>query len=72
MEECVIALDEARRLTNISTRGTTAGPRSSCIPLARRRIQSGKALKRKNRRADYVKEVLDKLINWDFAAENLG
>ncbi len=25
-----------------------------------------------NRRADYVNVVLDKLINWDFAAENLG
>jgi Fe-Mn family superoxide dismutase len=25
-----------------------------------------------NRRADYVKAVLDTLINWDFAAENLG
>ena len=25
-----------------------------------------------NRRADYVSAVLDKLINWDFAAENLG
>jgi Fe-Mn family superoxide dismutase len=25
-----------------------------------------------NRRADYVKEVLDTLINWEFAAENLG
>lgn len=25
-----------------------------------------------NRRADYVTAVLDKLINWDFAAENLG
>jgi len=25
-----------------------------------------------NRRADYVKGVIDKLINWDFAAENLG
>lgn len=25
-----------------------------------------------NRRADYVKAVLDKLINWGFAAENLG
>jgi superoxide dismutase, Fe-Mn family len=25
-----------------------------------------------NRRADYVNAVLDKLINWDFAAENLG
>ena len=25
-----------------------------------------------NRRADYIKAVLDKLINWDFAAENLG
>jgi len=25
-----------------------------------------------NRRADYVNSVLDKLINWDFAAENLG
>jgi Fe-Mn family superoxide dismutase len=25
-----------------------------------------------NRRADYVKAVLDKLINWDFAADNLG
>jgi Fe-Mn family superoxide dismutase len=25
-----------------------------------------------NRRADYVKAVLDQLINWDFAAENLG
>ena len=25
-----------------------------------------------NRRADYVKAVLDKLINWDFAVENLG
>jgi len=25
-----------------------------------------------NRRADYVGAVLDKLINWDFAAENLG
>src|ERR1019366_3389163 len=36
-----------RRLTNISTRGTTAGPRSSCIPPARRRVQSGKVLKRK-------------------------
>lgn len=24
-----------------------------------------------NRRADYVNAVLDKLINWDFAAENL-
>jgi len=22
--------------------------------------------------ADYVKEVVDKLINWEFAAENLG
>jgi superoxide dismutase, Fe-Mn family len=25
-----------------------------------------------NRRLDYVKAVLNKLINWDFAAENLG
>jgi superoxide dismutase, Fe-Mn family len=25
-----------------------------------------------NRRADYVKEVIEKLINWEFAAENLG
>jgi Fe-Mn family superoxide dismutase len=25
-----------------------------------------------NRRADYINAVLDKLINWDFAAENLG
>ena len=25
-----------------------------------------------NRRADYVNVVLDKLINWDFASENLG
>lgn len=25
-----------------------------------------------NRRIDYVNAVLDKLINWDFAAENLG
>jgi Fe-Mn family superoxide dismutase len=25
-----------------------------------------------NRRADYVQKVVDKLINWDFAAENLG
>lgn len=25
-----------------------------------------------NRRADYVSAVLDKLINWDFAADNLG
>jgi Fe-Mn family superoxide dismutase len=25
-----------------------------------------------NRRADYVKGVIDKLINWDFAAENLN
>ena len=25
-----------------------------------------------NRRADYVKAVLDKLINWEFAAKNLG
>jgi Fe-Mn family superoxide dismutase len=25
-----------------------------------------------NRRADYVNTVLDKLINWDFAADNLG
>ena len=24
-----------------------------------------------NRRADYVTAVLDKLINWDFAAKNL-
>jgi Fe-Mn family superoxide dismutase len=25
-----------------------------------------------NRRVDYVNAVLDKLINWGFAAENLG
>jgi Fe-Mn family superoxide dismutase len=25
-----------------------------------------------NRRADYVSAVLDKLSNWEFAAENLG
>jgi Fe-Mn family superoxide dismutase len=25
-----------------------------------------------NRRPDYISAVLDKLINWDFAAENLG
>jgi Fe-Mn family superoxide dismutase len=25
-----------------------------------------------NRRADYIAAVLDKLINWDFAAKNLG
>jgi Fe-Mn family superoxide dismutase len=25
-----------------------------------------------NRRADYVKAVLDKLVNWEFAARNLG
>jgi Fe-Mn family superoxide dismutase len=25
-----------------------------------------------NKRADYINAVLDKLINWDFAAENLG
>ncbi len=25
-----------------------------------------------NRRADYVDAVLDKLVNWDFAAQNLG
>jgi Fe-Mn family superoxide dismutase len=25
-----------------------------------------------NRRADYVSAVLDKLINWEFASQNLG
>jgi Fe-Mn family superoxide dismutase len=25
-----------------------------------------------NRRADYIDAVLDKLINWHFAAENFG
>jgi superoxide dismutase, Fe-Mn family len=25
-----------------------------------------------DRRADHVSKLLDKLINWDFAAENLG
>jgi Fe-Mn family superoxide dismutase len=25
-----------------------------------------------NRRPDYVNAVIDKLLNWDFAAENLG
>ena len=25
-----------------------------------------------NRRADYVNTILDRLINWDFAAANLG
>jgi superoxide dismutase, Fe-Mn family len=25
-----------------------------------------------NRRADYVNALLDKLINWGFAADNLG
>ncbi len=25
-----------------------------------------------NRRPDYVSAVIDKLLNWDFAAENLG
>jgi Fe-Mn family superoxide dismutase len=25
-----------------------------------------------NRRADYVQAVLDKLINWEFALQNLG
>ena len=25
-----------------------------------------------NRRADYVKDVLEKLVNWDFVAKNLG
>jgi Fe-Mn family superoxide dismutase len=25
-----------------------------------------------NRRADYVKGVLEKCVNWDFAAKNLG
>jgi Fe-Mn family superoxide dismutase len=25
-----------------------------------------------NRRADYVAAVLDKLVNWGFAADNLG
>jgi superoxide dismutase len=25
----------------------------------------------RNRRADYVNAVIDRLINWDFAAENL-
>jgi Fe-Mn family superoxide dismutase len=25
-----------------------------------------------NRRADHIDAVLEKLINWDFAAENLG
>jgi Fe-Mn family superoxide dismutase len=25
-----------------------------------------------HRRADYVKAVLDRLINWGFAADNLG
>jgi Fe-Mn family superoxide dismutase len=25
-----------------------------------------------NRRVDYVNAVLNKLINWDFVAENLG
>ena len=24
-----------------------------------------------NRRADYIKAVLDNLLNWDFATENL-
>jgi len=26
----------------------------------------------RNRRADYVNAVLEKLINWEFAARNLG
>ena len=25
-----------------------------------------------NRRADYVNAVIDKLLNWEFAAKNLG
>jgi Fe-Mn family superoxide dismutase len=26
----------------------------------------------RNRRPDYVTAVLDKLVNWEFAAQNLG
>jgi Fe-Mn family superoxide dismutase len=29
-------------------------------------------LDHQNRRADYVNAVIDKLLNWDFAAQNLG
>jgi Fe-Mn family superoxide dismutase len=29
-------------------------------------------LDHQNRRADYVNAVIDKLLNWDFAAKNLG
>ena len=29
-------------------------------------------LEYQNRRADYVNTILDKLINWNFAAANLG
>ncbi len=29
-------------------------------------------LDHQNRRADYVNAVIDKLLNWEFAAENLG
>jgi len=25
-----------------------------------------------NKRADYVKAIIEKLLNWDFLAENLG
>jgi Fe-Mn family superoxide dismutase len=29
-------------------------------------------LDHQNRRADYVQAVLDRLINWEFAAQNAG
>ena len=29
-------------------------------------------LKYQNRRADFVNALIDKLLNWDFAAKNLG
>jgi len=34
--------------------------------------EHGYYLDYQNRRGDYLKTVIDKLLNWDFAAENLG
>ena len=66
-------VSDGNKLTVINTINAETPITSSLKPLLTIDVwEHAYYLDYQNRRADYLKDVMDKLINWEFAAKNLG
>ena len=63
----------SEKLKDLSSSGAGAWEQiKSIVDAAMEDLGKAYYLDYQNRRADYVNAVLDKLINWEFALQNVG